>query len=123
ITADPNGTDPTIGNHSLQAVLGGEYLIPGGPRTVVQGIFDYTAPDAGEAATMAYKLMLAMMYQPSTRTQFDLGWIQSLDGSGLLMPAVSYSFADGVTGEAKAYVFYGGDGSEFGDWRENGQLR
>jgi len=123
ITADPDGTDPATGNHALQAVLGGEYLIPGGPRTVVQAIFDYTAPDAGEAADTAYKLMLAMMYQPNTRTQLDLGWIQSLDGSGLLMPAVGYSFADGVTGEAKAYVFYGGDGSEFGDWRENSQLR
>ncbi|HRQ09916.1 MAG: hypothetical protein WC972_00520 [Trueperaceae bacterium] len=123
ITGDPDGTDPTVGNHSLQAVLGGEYLIPGGPRTVVQAIFDYTAPDAGQDPKTDYKAMVAMTYQPDARTQLDLGWIQSLDGSGLVMPGVSYSFADGVKGEAKAYVFYGGDGSEFGDWRDNSQLR
>jgi len=26
-------------------------------------------------------------------------------------------------GTASAYVFYGGDGTEFGGWRENSQLR
>ncbi len=123
ITADADGTDPTVGNHSLQAVLGGEYLVPNGPRSVVQAIFDHTAGEAGEPANTTLKLMTALMYQPSTRTSLDLGWIQSLDGSGLLMPGVSYAFADGVTGEAKAYVFYGGDGSEFGGWRDNSQLR
>ncbi len=123
ITPDSAGTDPSVGNHSLQAVLGGEYLIPGGPRTVVQGIFDYTAPDAGEDAVTSYKLMTAMTYQPDARLQVDLGWAQNFDGSGLVMPGMSYSFADGVTGEAKAYVFYGGDRTEFGKWRENSQLR
>src|SRR5690606_29810224 len=94
-----------------------------GPRTVVQAIFDYTAPDAGGDPSYGLKLMSALLYQPGTRTKLDLGWVQSLDGSGLIMPGLTYAFADGVTGEAKAYVFYGGDGSEFGGWRENTQLR
>ena len=123
ISEDPNGIDATISNHSAQAVLGGEYLIPGGPRTVVQAIFDYTAGDAGEPAETTFKLMTALTYQAGMRTNLDLGWVQSLDGSGLAMPGVTYAFADGVVGEAKAYLFYGGDGSEFGAWRDNSQLR
>ena len=123
ITDDPAGTDPRIGNHSVQAVLGGEYLVPGGPRTVVQAIIDHTAPDQGAETEVALKVMTALHYQPGARTNVELGWVQSLDGSGLVMPRLSYAFADGVTGEAKAYIFYGGDGSEFGDWRDNSQLR
>src|SRR5690606_3532896 len=114
ITDDPAGTDPRIGNHSVQAVLGGEYLVPGGPRTVVQAIIDHTAPDQGAETEVALKVMTALHYQPGARTNVELGWVQSLDGSGLVMPRLSYAFADGVTGEAKAYIFYGGDGSEFG---------
>ena len=122
-TSDPEGTDPEVGNHSLQAVLGGEYAIPSGPRVVLQGIFDYTAPDAGEDPDLAFKVMTVMTYQAGARTNLDLAWMQSLDGSGLAMPGVTYTFADGVVGEAKAYVFYGADGSEFGDWKDNSQLR
>ena len=122
-TGDPTGSDPAIGNHSLQAVLGGDYLIPGGPRAIVQGIFDYRAADAGESAETTFKTMTALSYQAGARTQLDLGWLQSLDGSGALLPSVGYTLADGVTGEASAYVFYGARGTEFGGWRENAQLR
>lgn len=122
-TGDPAGTDPTIGNQSLQVVLGGDYLIPGGPRAIVQGIFDYRAPDAGKQAVTAFKTMTALSYQATTRTQLDFAWLQSLDGSGALFPTASYTLADGVTGVASAYVFYGATGTEFGGWRENAQLR
>lgn len=122
-SADADGTDPAVGNHSLQAVLGGEYLIPGGPRVVLQGVLDYTAPDAGGEADPTFKTMTVLAYQSDARTSFDLVWLQSLDGSGLIVPGVAYTFADGVTGEAKAYVFYGGAGTEFGGWRNNSQLR
>ena len=123
ITADGDGTDPQVGNHSAQVVVGGEYVIPGGPRTVVQSIVDYTAPDLGEAADLNVKFMTALSYQAGTRTQLQMAWMQNLDGSGAVVPKVSYSLADGVTGEAGAYVFYGGTGTEFGDWSENAQLR
>lgn len=123
LTDDPAGTDPRVGNPSLQAVLGAEYLVPGGPRTVVQAILDHTAPDQGADPEVALKLMTALHYQAGARTNLDLGWIQSLDGSGLVMPGLSYAFADGVTGEANAYIFYGADGSEFGGWSDNSQLR
>lgn len=122
-TADGAGTDPEVGNHSAQVVVGGEYVIPGGPRTIVQSIFDYTAPDAGEDADLNLKFMTALSYQASTRTQLQMAWMQNVDGSGAVVPKVSYSFADGVTGEAGAYVFYGATGTEFGDWSENAQLR
>lgn len=122
-TGDPDGVSPIIGNHSAQVVLGAEYLIPQGPRTVVQAIFDYGAPDAGEESDLNLKFMTGLAYQADARTQLDLGWMQNLDGSGAVLPTVSYTFADGVVGTASAYVFYGGDGTEFGGWRENSQLR
>lgn len=122
IPVGSSGPGGSAGSHSLQAVLGGEYLIPGGPRTVIQAIFDYSTAEGAPAQT-TYKLMTALTYQADARTNLDLGWVQSLDGSGLVMPGISYAFADGVTGEAKAYVFYGGAGSEFGGWRANSQLR
>lgn len=123
ITGDADGSDPAVGNHALQAVLGGEYLIPRGPRVVLQGVFDYLAPDQGDDALTTIKAMTAMSYQVDARTNLDLAWMQSLDGSGLIAPGATYSFADGVVGEAKAYVFYGADGSEFGGWRDNSQVR
>lgn len=122
-TGDPEGTDPSIGNPSFQAVLGGEYMIPGGPRTVVQGIVDMNAPDAGEEAEWNFKAMTALVYEASTRTQLDLAWMHSFDGSGAVLPSASYTFADGVIGKASVYAFYGADGTEFGGWRENTQLR
>lgn len=123
ISDDHDGTDPAVGNHSLQAVFGGEYLIPSGPRVVLQGVLDYVAADPGGEAETKIKAMTAMTYQADARTNLELGWLQSMDGSGLVMPGVTYAFADGVVGQAKAYVFYGADGSEFGDWRSNSQLR
>ncbi len=123
ITGDPEGVHADVGNHSAQAVLGGEYLIPGGPRAVVQGILDYTAPDAGDEPDLNLKFMTALSYQVDARTQLDLGWLQNVDGSGAVMPTASYTFADGVIGKAAAYVFYGGDKTEFGGWRDNSQLR
>ncbi len=122
-TADPNGIDPAIGNPSWQAVAGGEYAFPGGPRAIVQGVLDVDEPDAGEDPKARFKTMTMLSYQPTARTQIDLGWMQNLDGSGSLQPRLSYTFADGVVGHTDGYVFYGADGTEFGGWRGNTQLR
>lgn len=122
-TGDPAGVLAGVGNHSAQAVLGGEYLFPSGPRTVLQAIFDYVAADEGGSADLNLKFMTGLAYQVGARTQLDLGWLQNVDGSGALLPTASYTFADGVVGRVSAYVFYGADGTEFGGWRENAQLR
>src|SRR5690606_9591415 len=60
---------------------------------------------------------------PVRRTQLELAWMQSFDGSGAVVPRATYTFAEGVTGEASAYVFYGAGGTEFGGWKDNAQLR
>lgn len=121
--AETPGDAAATGSDSLQAVLGGEYLIPGGPRTVLQAIYDYSAPTQVSDSSSSLKFMTALLYEPTNRTQVEVGWVQSLDGSGLFKPSLTYSFADGVRGEAVGYVFYGGAGTEFGDFRENSQLR
>ena len=122
-TEDPNGHDPAIGNPSLQAVLGAEYAIPSGPRTVVQAIYDWRKGEAGGEDEQALKTMTALSYQADARTQLELAWMQSFDGSGAVVPRATYTFAEGVTGEASAYVFYGASGTEFGGWKDNAQLR
>ncbi len=122
-TEDPNGQDPAIGNPSLQAVLGAEYAIPSGPRAVVQAIYDWRKGEAGNDDEQALKAMTALSYQADARTQLELAWMQSFDGSGAVVPRATYTFAEGVTGEASAYVFYGAAGTEFGGWKENAQLR
>ena len=122
-TADPNGSDPAIGNPSWQAVLGGEYAVPKGPRVVLQGVLDVGVPDQGTSADTRFKTMTMLSYQAGTRSQIDLGWMQDLYGSGTLLPRLSYTFADGVVGHADGYIFYGADGTDFGGWRGNSQLR
>ena len=122
-TADPNGIDPAIGNLSWQAVFGGEYAFPSGPRAIVQGVLDVTEPDAGKDPTARFKTMTMLSYQADARTQIDVGWMQDLDGSGSLQPRLSYTFADGVVGHADGYVFYGVDDTEFGGWRDDTQVR
>ena len=122
-TADPNGIDPAIGNPSWQAVFGGEYAFPSGPRAIVQGVLDVHEPDAGGDPAARFKTMTMLSYQADARTQIDVGWLQDLDGSGSLQPKLSYTFADGVVGHADGYVFYGADGTEFGGWRGDTQVR
>lgn len=41
----------------------------------------------------------------------------------MLRPNLSYTFADGLTGSVEAAVFYGRDGSAYGVWRDNSQVR
>ena len=104
-------------------MLGAEYAIPSGPRAVVQAIYDWRKGEAGNDDEQALKAMTALSYQADARTQLELAWMQSFDGSGAVVPRATYTFAEGVTGEASAYVFYGAAGTEFGGWKENAQLR
>ena len=122
-TDDPTGADVTVGNPSFQAVLGAEYAIPSGPRTVVQVVYDYRKADGGADAEQRAKVMTALSYQAGARTQLDLAWMQGFDGSGAVVPHLAYTVAEGITADVSAYVLYGADGTEFGGWRDAGHLR
>lgn len=123
MTSDADGADPLVENNYLQAVLGGEYAFSAGSNLVVQGILDWHAPDAGKTADSSFRLMTGLNHQLSTRTRQELAWLQDFDGSGTVVARVNHVFADGVTGHAGAWLFYGADGTQYGNWRDNSQVR
>lgn len=124
VTHDPDGTDPAIGNPGYQAVLEAEHTFSGGLLAQLEAIVEHTLAGQDSGGRTDISGLVSLHYQPSARVTTDASWLHDFsDGSGLLRPEVSYAFADGVTGTAELYVFYGRDGSRYGDWRDNGQLR
>jgi len=122
-TDDPSGTDPAVGEPSFHVVIGAETPVPDGPRLVTQVILDgETKPDAPTTETgeldVAVRAMLVATYAANARTDLEVAWVHDLDGSGLVRPGASYTFADGVTGTLAGLVAYGPDASRYGDWRE-----
>lgn len=122
-TADPDGTDPAVGNPSFQIVAGAETKVPDGPRVIAQAVLDGETRDAapGEdagAVEVGLRSMLVLTYAVDARTDLEVAWVHDLDGSGMLRPRVAYTFGDGVTGSLEAVIAYGADGTRFGDWSE-----
>ncbi len=121
---DPDGNDATIGNDTFAAVLGAETKVAGGPFVTLQGAYQRTAADAGDAAHDSFSTVLAATFDPDNRTGLDVAWLHEwTDGSGAVRPTFTYTFADGLTGTASATVLYGKDGSTYGAWRDNTQFR
>lgn len=113
-----------VGADTFQAVLGAETNISGGPFISLQAVYQHGAQAGTQPATDAFSTALAATYEPNNRTGLDMAWLHSWsDGSGVLRPGFSYTFADGLVGTAEAAVFYGAAGSEYGAWRDNSQLR
>jgi len=120
---DSGGTDPSIGNDGFAAVLGVETNVSGGPFITLQGAYQRTAPDAGADPLQSFSSVLAAKFDPDNRIGLDVAWLHEwTDGSGVIRPSFSYTFADGLTGTAAATVLYGPDGSTYGVWKDNTQL-
>lgn len=123
-TDDPDGVDPAIGNPSFQAVVGVERSLPGGAYLTAQLTYERVWPDAGADAAVDFASVLALRLEPDARTTAQAAWLHDyVDGSGVFMPSFGYRLADGVTAEVEGVLFYGRDGSRYGDWRGNSQLR
>lgn len=124
-THDPDGTDPAIGNPGFQAVLEVEHTFGSGTIGTLEGIVEHTNADRGQDnAVTAVSSLATVRYDASPRLTAEAAWLHDFsDGSGMLRPRVTYTFADGVHGEADLAVFYGRDGSRYGAWRDNSQLR
>ena len=123
-TEDPGGVDPTVGNHSLAAVLGAERSLPGGAYLTGQVTFERTAPDAGADAVVDVASIIALRLEPDARLTIQTAWLHDYtDGSGLVQPSLSYALADGVTATFDGTVFYGRTGSRYGEWSDNSNLR
>lgn len=113
----------SAGADAFTSVLGLEYSFSGGPRLVMQGIIDRATPAGTTKQETNFRLMSALAHQYGLRTQFEVGWIHDFDGSGALMPELTYTFADGVTGTAAAWIFYGAENTSYGSWAEQSQVR
>ncbi len=124
-THDPNGTDPAIGNPGYRAVLEAEHTFASGAVGTLEGIVEHTNADQGQDNAITEISSLAtIQYDASARLSAQAAWLHDFtDGSGMLRPQLSYTFADGVTGTADLAVFYGREGSRYGAWRNNSQLR
>lgn len=122
-TADPDGTDPAVGNPSFQVVAGAETKVPDGPRVIAQAILDGETRDAAPGedvgeVEVGLRSMLVLSYAVDARTDLEAAWVHDLDGSGMLRPRTAYRFGDGVTGSLEAMIAYGADGTRFGGWNE-----
>lgn len=124
-THDPNGTDPTIGNPGYKAVLEVEHTFASGAVGALEGIVEHTNADQGQVnATTDVSSLATIQYDATARLSAQAAWLHDFtDGSGMVRPSLGYTFADGVTGNAELTVFYGRDGSRYGVWRDNSQLR
>lgn len=123
-SGDPDGTDPVIGNDAFAAVVGAETNLAGGPFVTLQAAYERTAPDSGAEAQQSLSTVVGATYEPDNRLGLTFAWLHDwLDGSGVIRPQLDYTFADGVVGTAKATILYGSEGSSYGGWRDNTELR
>ncbi len=123
ITGDPEGTIPTIQNHSFSAVLGSEYTFAGDIMTIGQIMFDRTAPDKGKDCDYSISSLLTASYDIDNYLNLKAIWIQNFtDGSGALRPQLSYKIADGVSATADVVFLYGSDDSKFGSLSKNSSI-
>ncbi len=121
---DPTGADPAVGNNTFDLVLGAETNIAGGPFVTLQATYQHVAADAGGTSSNAYATVLAAKFDPDNRIDLDFAWLHDWsDGGGVVRPSISYTFADGLVGTAEAAIIYGGEGSVYGAWHDNSQLR
>lgn len=123
LTSDPSGTDPAVGNPSFQIVAGAETVVPDGPRVIAQAILDGETQEAGPGEAsgdveLGLRSMLVLTYAVGARTDVEAAWVHDVGGSGMLRPAIAYTFGDGVTGSLEAMIIYGEEGTRFGGWSE-----
>ncbi len=113
-----------MANHSFQGVFGSEYNFSDGPTLGLQGIIDYLAADQGSDAMWAFSMALNLMYEVDNRTKLETLWLQNFsDGSGVISPSLTYTFADGVTGEVSASIFYGDEATAYGSFIDNSEIK
>jgi len=117
-TGDPSGTDPFVQDSYLEGVFELEHTFPEGP-TVLLLYHGRHSPSPG----WTHHLALSARYEADEALTLEGAWVHNLtDGSGAVLPRVRYQLADGVEARFRVAVFYGSPTSEFGAWRENGEL-
>ncbi len=112
-TQDPGGTNPSIGNPSLEATVQTEFAVGGINLT---GLLNsrWQRGETGNLDAFGINLGLIASSELDTRTSISGAWLQSLtDGSGTIRPNLSYTLSDGFKLEVSAGLNYGSLGSSF----------
>ena len=110
-TEDPGGTNREIGNPSLEGTVQAEYTLEKINLTVILNA-RWQKGESGSSDTTGVNTALVASSELDTRTVLSGVWVQSLfDGSGTLLPSLSYTLADGLRAEGRLGLNYGGTGS------------
>ena len=118
-TADTGGTDPFVQDSYLEGVLELEHTFPDGPTVLLL----YQTRYAAASGFTAHHLAVTARHEASEDLTLEGAWVHNLtDGSGALLPRLRYQLAGGVSAALRLAVFYGGANTEFGAWRELGEL-
>ncbi len=118
ITADLAGRNPWVADGYYEGALELEHTLPEGP-TLIALYHGRYLPSAG----WTHHLGVLLHHEADERTVLEAAWLHNLsDGSGTLLPRARYQLTDGAWAELRLLTFYGPDTSEFGVWRELGQL-
>ncbi len=115
---DASLLDPAAGEARAEGVAGLEYTLFG-VKSIGEFVLDWEKGPAGSGDSWTKTLVLILNSEQGSRLSLKAfgGW--NLDGSGMLSPQVAYTLADGLEASGKAFVFFGGDGTKYGAWRDN----
>ncbi len=103
----------------LEGVLELEHTFPDGPTVLLL----YQTRYAAASGFTAHHLAVTARHEASEDLTLEGAWVHNLtDGSGALLPRLRYQLAGGVSAALRLAVFYGGANTEFGAWRELGEL-
>ena len=110
--------DPAPGSATAQGVAGGEYTIAG-VKTIGEFVLDWAKGAAGSNDTWTKTMVLILSAEAGSRLSLKAVGAWNLDGSGIVSPQASYTLADGLEAELKAFVFLGDAGTRYGAWKDN----
>lgn len=112
-TQDPDGTNPSIGNPSLEGTVQVEFAVGGINLTgLLNSRWQRGETDKADAFGINFGLIASS--ELDARTNIVGAWLQSLtDGSGTIRPNLSYTLSDGFKLEVSAGLNYGSLGSTF----------
>jgi hypothetical protein len=112
-TQDPDGTNPSIGNPSLEGTVQTEFAVNGINLT---GLLNsrWQRGETGKPDAFGIHFGVIASSELDARTNITGAWLQSLtDGSGTIRPNLSYTLSDGFKLEVSAGINYGSLGSSF----------
>ncbi len=118
LTGDLEGQNPLVQDSYFEGVLELEHPFPDGPTVLLLYHGRYA-----KAPGWTHHLALSAYYEANESLTLEGAWVQNLsDGSGVLLPRVRYRLAEGLEARASLSFLYGKGTSEFGVWRDNGEL-